>query len=54
MIELVKRNGEDLDKITKAHYPEEDDFIRFSFTSIRKRMTTLTKNHGVDEYDRRA
>jgi len=54
MIELIKRSGEDIDAIRKNHHPGKDEFIRFSFTSIRKRMTTVTKNHGVDEYDRRA
>jgi len=54
MIELVKRNGEDGDAIRKQFHPAKDSFIRFSFTSLRKRMTTLTTGHGVDAYDRRA
>jgi magnesium-transporting ATPase (P-type) len=56
MIELVTRHGEkeDCDKIRAEFHPAKEDFIRFSFTSIRKRMTTVTKGHGVDEYDRRA
>lgn len=54
MIELVERSGENCDSIRTNHHPAKDEFVRFSFTSIRKRMTTLTKNHGVDEFDRRA
>lgn len=53
MIELLKRSGVDGDKLREKHHPPKDDFIRFSFTSIRKRMTTFTMNHGKDAYDRR-
>lgn len=31
----------------------EERFIRFPFTSGRKRMSTITQRHGLKGYDKR-
>ena len=44
MIDLQKKHKVSLD----------DDFVRFPFSSSRKRMSTIIQNaHGKDAYDRR-
>ena len=45
--------GVDIEKIRKQKLPE--DFVRFHFTSKRKRMSTIVHNCGLTEngYDRR-
>lgn len=53
MVGLIERCDVDLKDVEAAHGCKGDDFIRFPFTSSRKRMSTITKNHGVDGYDRR-
>jgi len=53
MMNMTAKFGVDLEKKRKEKLPE--DFVRFHFTSKRKRMSTITQNCGVTEhgYDRR-
>lgn len=51
MTTLLKRAGHDIATIRAKHI--SDPFVRFPFTSGRKRMSTVTTNHGGKGYDRR-
>lgn len=53
MLNMIIKFGVDLEKKRAQHLPE--DFLRFHFTSKRKRMSTLIQNCGQTEhgYDRR-
>lgn len=53
MTGLLERAGKDILKIRAAHQCPEERFIRFPFTSGRKRMSTVTQNHGLGGYDKR-
>jgi Ca2+ transporting ATPase len=54
MMEFIIKFGTDMESDRKTFLPE--DFVRFHFTSKRKRMTTILQNVGKTEfgYDRRA
>jgi magnesium-transporting ATPase (P-type) len=53
MLNFITKLGIDYAQVRKTHLPE--NFMRFHFTSKRKRMSTITENNGVTEtgYDRR-
>jgi magnesium-transporting ATPase (P-type) len=53
MLNFITKIGEDLEAVRKHHLP--DDFIRFHFTSKRKRMSTILEKCGQTEfgYDKR-
>ena len=53
MLIMMERLGIDVEAVRKEHLPE--DYIRFQFTSKRKRMSTVMENCGKTEhgYDRR-
>lgn len=53
MLNMMVKFGIDFEKKRKEHLPE--DFLRFHFTSKRKRMSTLIENCGSTEhgYDKR-
>jgi magnesium-transporting ATPase (P-type) len=50
---MIDKFGVNIAKTRKDHLPE--DFLRFHFTSKRKRMSTIMENCGQTEsgYDRR-
>lgn len=45
---MLEKFGVDFEKVRKTHLPE--DFVRFHFTSKRKRMSTITQNCGQTEH----
>jgi Ca2+-transporting ATPase len=53
MLTMIKKFGVDFEKTRQAHLPE--DYVRFHFTSKRKRMSTIIENAGQTEhgYDKR-
>ena len=53
MLNMIIKFGVDIDKKRSQHLPH--DFLRFHFTSKRKRMSTLIQNCGQTEhgYDKR-
>lgn len=53
MVNMLSRAGVVIDSEKKQHECAEDRFIRFPFTSGRKRMSTVTQNHGLGGYDKR-
>lgn len=53
MTNLLHRAGVAIHDIRKEHGCPEERFIRFPFTSGRKRMSTVTQNHGNSGYDKR-
>ena len=55
MVDLLQRASVDMDTIKKKHQVyKTDDFIRYPFTSNRKRMSTVISNaHGKDAYNKR-
>lgn len=50
---MVTKFGVDFEAERKKHLPE--DYVRFHFTSKRKRMSTILENLGTTEhgYDKR-
>lgn len=54
MLEMMVKFGVDFEQVRANHLPE--DFVRFQFTSKRKRMSTILANVGQTEngHDRRA
>ena len=54
MLKMMGKLGVDIEGVRKQHLPT--DFIRFHFTSKRKRMTSVMENCGQTEhgYDKRA
>ncbi|MFS8160404.1 MAG: hypothetical protein ACMG6E_09415 [Candidatus Roizmanbacteria bacterium] len=48
MIKMMTKFGVDVNAVRKAHLPEE--YIRFQFSSKRKRMGTIMENCGQTEY----
>jgi len=46
MANLLTRSGVDHKVEKKQHESPEERYIRFPFTSGRKRMSTVTENHG--------
>ena len=48
MLNFITKIGEDMDKVRNVHLP--DDFIRFHFTSKRKRMSSILEKCGQTEY----
>jgi P-type Ca2+ transporter type 2B len=48
MLNMVAKFGVDFEKERKEHLPE--DYVRFHFTSKRKRMSTIIENVGHTEY----
>lgn len=53
MLKFISKLNVNFEQVRKTHLT--DNFIRFHFTSKRKRMSTITENNGVTEtgYDRR-
>jgi magnesium-transporting ATPase (P-type) len=53
MLNFIVKIGIDFKQVRKTHL--DTDFVRFHFTSKRKRMSTLTINNGSTEfsYDKR-
>lgn len=53
MLKMMNKFGVDIDAKRKKHLPPE--FVRFHFTSKRKRMSTIIENCGHTEhgYDKR-
>lgn len=50
---LIKRAGVEPKDICKMYHPaSSEDMTRFSFTSLRKRMSTVTINNKTDDFDR--
>ena len=45
---MHEKFGIDFEKVRKSHLP--DDYIRFQFTSKRKRMSTIIENCGTTEH----
>ena len=48
MLKMVEKFGIDIEQVRKVHLPPE--FLRFHFTSKRKRMSTLMEKCGHTEY----
>jgi len=53
MANMLGRCSIDVAGIQKQHGCPEEKFIRFPFTSGRKRMSTVTQNHNLGGYDKR-
>lgn len=55
MVDLLERGGVKMADIQAKHKVSgDDDFVRFPFSSSRKRMSTIISNaHGKDAYDKR-
>lgn len=53
MVNMLTRSGTDIEKEKGTHMCPEDRHIRFPFTSGRKRMSTVTQDHGLGGYDKR-
>lgn len=53
MLKMMKKFGVDVDEVREKHLP--DDFIRFHFTSSRKRMSTICEkvDKTAHNYDKR-
>jgi Ca2+-transporting ATPase len=53
MLQMISKFGVDFEKIRKEHLAE--DYVRFHFTSKRKRMSTIIESIGQSEhgYDKR-
>ena len=49
MLIFMNKIKEDVDVLRKKHMPE--DYIRFQFTSKRKRMSTIVYNCGQTEHN---
>jgi len=54
MLKMLDKFGIDLSAVRRTHLPE--GFVRFHFTSKRKRMSTIMENCGQTEHghDKRA
>ena len=48
MLEMISKCGVDFERTRKEHLSEE--YVRFHFTSRRKRMSTIIESIGSSEY----
>lgn len=53
MVNMLNRANVQIKNVLSEHRCPEDRFIRFPFTSGRKRMSTITQNHGLKGYNKR-
>jgi Ca2+-transporting ATPase len=55
MLKMMDKFGVDIQQLRDYHLGTNEDFVRFHFTSKRKRMSTIMQNCGptMHNYDRR-